>query len=164
MPNFNFPVSDGQAVPEELIARAATANPTNSTDGQMVAAMADKAGRLVVTETHTRELCKSLQTAVAGTGETTIVTAGGAGVFNDLTGLIITTANAAVGTLTIKDGTGGTTKIILNYPNAASAPSSPMIIDFTPPISQNSANANWTITASANASGYNVTAQYIQNT
>src|SRR4051812_41949396 len=125
MPNFSVPLSDGQAVPEELLARAATVNPANATDGQMVATMADHAGRIVMTEGHIRELCLSQQTAVAGTGETTIVSAGGAGVFNDLTGLIITTANAAAGTLTIKDATGGTTKIVLNYPNAASAPSSP---------------------------------------
>ena len=101
-----------------------------------------------------------VQTAVAGTGAVTICPAAGAGRSRDLVNLVITTANAAAGTLTISDG--NKTTHVLNYPNAASAPGAPLIISYDDvPLSQSGGgNAAWTITASANASGYNVTFQY----
>jgi len=165
MPNFNVPSSDGAVQAADVIARAATANPTNAPDGQMVAIMADKAGRVTVTEGHTRENCSSQSTTItASTAETTIVTAGGAGVFNDLTGLIITcTGDTAIATLTLRDATGGTAKAIFDYPNAAAAPNTPLIVDFTPPLSQAAANGNWTLQASVNAGTIHVLAQFIKN-
>lgn len=104
------------------------------------------------------------QTTFTGTSETTIVPAGGAGVFNDLMALIITTANTAAATLTLKDATAGTTRAVLNYPNAASAPSTPMVINFNPPLPQAAANNNWTVIASAAAGNVNVTAVFAKNT
>jgi hypothetical protein len=145
-------------------ARAATANPTNTTNGNMVALMADKVGRAVVATNQVRDLVGVQQTNVSGTGETTIITAGGAGVFNDIVELIITTVNAAAATLTLKDATAGTTRAVLNYPNAASAPGTPLVIPFPTPLPQAAANNNWTLTASANASGFNVTAVFAKNT
>jgi hypothetical protein len=152
-----FDAATGAAVPANVVlagARAATANPTNATGGNAVSLMADKAGRLVVTEGTVRELIAVQQTAVSGTGETTIVTAAGANVFADLMSLIITT---------LKDSTGGTTRAVFNYPNAASAPSTPLVINFNPPLPQSGANANWTLTASAAAGAVNVTAVYAKN-
>src|SRR4051812_37993925 len=104
MPNFTLPLSDSAVEPSGLIARSATANPANTTDGLDVAVQADKAGRLVCTEAQVRELCKSQTTTItASTAETTIVTQA-AGVFNDLTGLIITcTGDVLIGTLTLRD-------------------------------------------------------------
>lgn len=154
------------AVPATAVAvglRAATANPGNATSGNLVQAMADKAGRVVVTPTQVRELIGIQQTSVAVTTETTIVTAGAAGVFNDLIGLIITTAGAAAQTITIKDATGGTTRMVLNYPNAAVAPAAPMQLMFSVPISQATAAANWTVTQSL-ATACNYTAIYAKNT
>lgn len=163
MPNFNLPDSDSAVVPVGNIARAAVSNPASQTDGAEVPAMADHAGRFVVTEGHTRENCKSQQTTIsASTAETTIVT-GVPGQFHDLTGLIITTVDAAVATITIKDGTAGTTKLVLDYPNAASVPNTPLVIDFTPPLSQNATGSNWTATVSVNAGHVNITAQFITN-
>jgi hypothetical protein len=157
----------GAAVPanaELTGGRAATSNPANATNGNLVAVMADKAGRIVTAPMHVRELIGVQQTAIgASTAETTIVSAGGAGVFNDLIGLIITTVNAAAATLTIRDATGGTTRMILNYPNAASAPSSPMVLMFETPIPQAVANNNWTAQASASATGINITALFAKN-
>ena len=163
----NFDGPTGSAVPANIVlagARAATANPTNATGGNAVSLMADKAGRLVVTEGNVRELIAVQQTSFSGTGETTIVTAAGASVFADLMTLIITTANTAAATLTLKDSTAGTTRAVLNYPNAASAPSTPLVINFNPPLPQASANNNWTLTASAAAGNVNVTAIYAKNT
>lgn len=100
-------------------------------------------------------------TSLSGTSETTIVTSS-AEATNTLTGLIITTANAAAGTLTLRDGTGGTTRGVYNYPNAAAAPTTPLVIKFPTPIQQTAVGANWTLQASANASGYNVQAFFTE--
>lgn len=145
--------------------RAATSNPSNTANASSAPLMTDKAGRLVVTPGHVRDLTAIQTTAIsASTAETTIITAGGAGVFNDLTQLIITTNNAAAGTITIKDATAGTTRMILDYPNAAVAPSAPIVLNFEPPIPQAVAANNWTATCSVNAGHYEVTAVFIKNT
>jgi hypothetical protein len=103
----------------------------------------------------------SQQTAIAsGTAETTIVTAD-PNFRRNLVGLIVTTINAAIATLTVRDATGGTVKAILNYPNAASAPSVPLIVTFDPPLQQTLQNNNWTIQASAAAGAINITAVFV---
>lgn len=104
----------------------------------------------------------SQQTTIgASTAETTIVTAD-ANFRNMLCGLVITTQNAAVSTLTLRDSTGGTTRAIFDYPNAASAPGAPMVIMFDPPLMPQQPNTAWTIQASASATGYKVNAIYVK--
>lgn len=106
----------------------------------------------------------SQSTAVAGTGETTIITAPDAGGNNKLKKLTITTPNAAASVLTLRDKTGATARATFNYPNAAAAPSNPLDITFDPPLEQiNGQGQNWTLQASVNASGYNVLAEYIRS-
>jgi hypothetical protein len=102
----------------------------------------------------------SQYTSLSGTGETTIVTADPT-FTNGLTGLIITTINAAAGTLTLREATGGGTKAVFNLPNAATAPG-PFVVTFDPPLSQSAKNNNWTLQASVNASTYNVTAMFVK--
>lgn len=156
----------GAAVPSGatmLGLRAATANPTNATGGNLVAAMADKAGRTVTTLVQVRELMTVGTLAVAATTETTLIAAGAAGVFNDISQLVITTAGAAAQTITIKDATAGTTRAVFNYPNAALAPAAPFIITFNPPIPQAVAASNWTVTQSL-ATACNYTFVYAKNT
>jgi len=145
--------------------KAATANPTNATAGNQVALMADKAGRLVVTEANVRENVSVQQTTIsASTAETTIVTAGAAGVFNDIASIIISTPNAAVSTLTLRDATGsGTARAILDFPDAVAAPPGVMQLNFVPPMPQAAAANNWTLQASANASSYHVTVVFVKN-
>lgn len=99
-------------------------------------------------------------TTIAGTGETTIVTAGPAGASNSLTRLIVTTTNLAAATLTLRDSTGGTVRAIFDYPNAAIAPNGPLNALFDPPLRQAAPATAWTITASVNASAYHITAVY----
>ena len=99
------------------------------------------------------------QTTIAsGTAETTIVTAN-PGTANLLSALIVTTPNTAVATLTLRESTGGAIKAVFDYPNAASAPSVPLIVTFNPPLQQ-PANSNWTIQASAAAAAIHITAQF----
>lgn len=99
-------------------------------------------------------------TACSGTGANNILPASGATEsFTDLIGLIITTPNAAASVLTISDG--NKTVFTLNYPNSAAAPSTPFVFTPDTPIQQSgTGNTAWTLTASVNASGFNVTAQY----
>lgn len=103
---------------------------------------------------------RSRSTAIsASTAETTIVPAN-PNFPNLLTQLIVTTTNVVAGTLTLRDGTGGQTRAVFDYPNSAAVPSSTLVINFDPPLLQ-AQNANWTIQASANASVYNVTAAFV---
>lgn len=97
---------------------------------------------------------------LAGTGTVALIPASGdATVYCDLLALVITTPNAAASVITIGDGTS--TVFTINYPNAASAPGAPLVIDFAGcPLCQQKPNAAWTVNASVNASGYNILAQY----
>ena len=106
---------------------------------------------------------QSQQTTIgASTAETTIVSADPA-TRNLLTALVITTLNAAASTLTLRDSTGGTTRAIFDYPNAASAPGAPLVVTFDPPLAPTSAvNNNWTIQASVSATGYKVNALFVK--
>jgi hypothetical protein len=105
----------------------------------------------------------SQQTTIsASTAETTIVAAD-PNFRNLLTGLVITTPNIQAGTLTLRDATGGATRLVVDYPNAAAAPGAPLVLSFNPPL-QPSANNNtaWTLQASLNASSYKVVAAFVE--
>lgn len=143
--------------------RGATANPTPVTNGQLVAVMTDKLGRQVVVSGHVRDLVGWQRTNVAVNTETTIVTAGAAGVFRDITKIIITTAGFAAQVIDIRDATGGTVILKLNYPNAALAPGAPLVLDFNPPLKQTTAANAWTITQGL-ATACNIHVQYVENT
>ena len=104
---------------------------------------------------------QSQQTTIAsGTSETTIVTAD-PNFRRNLTRLLVTTANAAAATLTLRDATGGSAVAIFDYPNAASAPTTPLLINFDPPLRQSAKNSNWTLQASAAAGAIHITADFV---
>jgi hypothetical protein len=110
------------------------------------------------------QFARAQQTNAAGTGAVNIINVPAASSnfrFRDMVCLTVTTTNAAAATLTISDGTA--TPMVLNYPNAASAPTTPMQLFFDPPLQQTGlGNLAWTLTASVNASGFNVTAQFVE--
>ena len=164
--NGAFDGATGAAVPANALLqglRAATANPTNATGGNTVASMGDKAGRQVVTPGNVRELI-GVQTTVisASTAETTIVTAGGAGVFNDISCIVITTTDVAAAVITIKDATAGTTRMTLHIP-ATAAKDGPLCIPFPIPMPQAAAANNWTATVSVNAGAVAINVVYVKN-
>jgi hypothetical protein len=99
-------------------------------------------------------------TIASGTAETTIVTAD-PNFRRNLVGLVITTINAVAATLTLRDGTAGTTRAILDYPNAALAPADPLVLTFGPPLQQTLQNNNWTLQASAAAGAIHITASFV---
>ena len=142
--------------------QVATSNPGASTHTFLKNPMFDKVGRNVVTVGHIRELVRSTHVHVKGsTANTTIIAAGGLGVYHDLASLTITTTFTSIGFLIIKDGTA--TSIFLNYPNASAAPSAPVVLFFQPPIPQATPNTNWTVTQSSATMAVNYSSTYIKN-
>jgi hypothetical protein len=139
--------------------RAATTYPTAVTDGQMVAAMGDKAGRQAVVLNAPRDLLGVQTTQIASsTSETTIVTAGATGVFNDITGIQITNATATAVTVTIKDATSGTTRKVYDL-----AANGGIVVAFSTPLPQAAAANNWTATLSVNTVTVNINIDYVKN-
>lgn len=156
-----FDAATGAAVPANALfngARAATANPTSATGGNMVGIMADKAGRLVTTIGHTRDLVGVQTTNITTTAETTIVTAGGAGVFNDISSLVITNRTATACFVTLKDDTAGTTRAIYDL-----AANGGLAIDFNPPMPQAVAAKPWTLTLSAGSITVDCNVVFVKN-
>ena len=101
-------------------------------------------------------------TTISNTNETTIVTAD-PNFMNELYGLIITTTDAAAATLTLRESTGGTTRLVIDYPNASVAPGQPFIMMLDTPLRASKLkNQNWTLQASANAAHYTVTALFCE--
>lgn len=156
----------GAAAPANVLyiaGRSATANPVSEVTGDSTPVMVDKAGRVVTTAGNIRELVAAQTTVIAAsTVETTIITAGGAGVFNDLSLLVITTTAVTASVITIKDATAGTTRLTLHLP-ATAAKDGPIVIPFPVPLAQATANANWTATCSVNTTAFAFSAVFVKN-
>ncbi len=138
---------------------ARTTNRTAVTDGDRVNLAADDMGRLLTREGQPRDLIVQQTVAISNsTTETTILTAGAAGVFHDLTHLTITNATATAVVVTIKDATAGTTRGIYNI-----AASGGITISYTRPFVQAAAANNWTATLSATGINVNFVVQAEKN-
>lgn len=146
--------------PVKIGGLAKTANPTAVTDGQRVSALYDKLGKQVVVGAI-RDL-KAVQntTITSSVSETTIVTAGGASVFCDLYGLVITNTSATECEVTIKDATAGTTRLAFKVP-ANDTRGFMLPVDSAVP--QASANNNWTATCGASVASIKISALYVKN-
>lgn len=152
----------GTAVPPNAMltgVRVATSNPTNEANGDSVAAMADKAGRQVVTTGNVRELISVQTTTITNSSaETTVVTAGGANVFRDLSSIAITNRSGTAVSCTLKDATAGTTRAIYSI-----AANGGIVVPFPIPMPQAAANGNWTITLSVNTVTVDINTVYVNN-
>lgn len=137
---------------------ARTANPTANTALTRVDAFFDDVGRQITVLNQVRDLVGVQATTVTVNTETTIVTAGGAGVFNDLTSLTITNSSATAVAVTLRDSTAGTTRAIY-----AIAANGGITIPFSTPMPQATANANWTLQSSASVSSLYVSAVFAKN-
>lgn len=142
-------------------ARGTTALPTAVTDGQMVGAMADKFGRQVAVLGTVRDLRASQTTTIsASTAETTIVTAGAAGIFNDLVMLIVSNTSAATNTrIDFRDATAGSVIFSLQAPGNQT-------VGFSVPgtsIPQTAAANNWTATCATSTTDIRIWAVYEKN-
>ncbi|PWU06090.1 MAG: hypothetical protein C5B43_02305 [Verrucomicrobia bacterium] len=139
--------------------RGTTALPTAVTDGQMVGAMADKFGRQVVIPTTIRDLVSSQTTTINNsTSETTIVTAGAAGVFNDLLSLVVINTSASALRVDFRDSTAGTIIFALYLPAGDTRG-----ISWQVPLPQTTAANNWTAQCASSVSDVRILAQFAKN-
>jgi len=94
---------------------AVTTGPTIASDADTVPMMTDAQGR-VVTTNASRGLTAVGQASISTTAETTIIAAGGAGIFHDLAMLTLSNSAAATCTVTVRDAEAGTARFLLQVP------------------------------------------------
>jgi hypothetical protein len=124
------------------------------TTGQSVAAQCDYQGSLFV-KPFRRGQTKAQATTITNTSAaTTVLAAAAAGIFSDISALVVTPTAQSTGvafTITLSDGTnnyvfdmntGSTTSLVIQPPLA---------LDFNPPIAASTAATAWTIALSSNA-------------
>jgi hypothetical protein len=142
---------------QQIGGRASSTIPTAVTDGQLVGLMADILGKLVVRVGASRQLIVQNTITLTTTTETTLLTAGSAGVFLDLTMLIISNTSATAVRVDIRDATAGTVRMSLYAPAGQT-------IGFTHPVTftQTTAANNWTAQLSAAVTDVRIVAQAIQ--
>jgi len=144
---------------------ARTANPTAVTDGQRSNAMTDKMGRLVTVNSHVRNLVGVASITLTTTTETTLIAAGGSGVFNDIANLVISNSDSNAVNVLIRDTTGGTVlaTFSLSRAGSTSGATSAVVIPFNTPWPQTTANTNWTAQLSVATTNVNIFVQYVKN-
>jgi hypothetical protein len=145
--------------PVKIGGLAKTTNPTAVSDGQRVTGVFDKQGKQVVVGAL-RQLKGVQVTTITVNTETIILTAGAAGVFQDLYGLTIANTSATAVNVAIKDSSAGTTRLTLMVP---AGDTRGFMLPVDSAIPQASAANNWTATASAAVSSLFITALYVSN-
>lgn len=138
---------------------ARTTNPTAVVDGDAVRAMHDDVGRQVIRLDAPRDLVTDNNITLTGTTETTLLAAGGAGVFHDLTMLTFSNSSGTAVRVDIRDATAGTVR--LSFFLAASGGGA--VVSFRVPKNQTTANNNWTAQLSAVVTDVRIYAQAIAN-
>jgi hypothetical protein len=136
---------------------AATALPTANTATYLTVPMTDKFGRQVVLGASIRDLTAAQATTItASTSITTVIAAGGSGVYTDITNLTITNSSATALIVTLTDGTS-------NYIYALAANGGIEIPFGSTPLPAASANTVWQLTCGTSVSSIYVVAQYVKN-
>lgn len=132
-------------------------NPTKATTGQRTGMATDAIGRFIPSNTQERTLTGfQTTTIVNSSAATTIITAGAAGVFNDITHLSITngTATACTATLISNGVTIGVWAL---------GASGGISLQFPTPLAQLTAAQSWTITLSVATVTAYINAGYVKN-
>ena len=144
--------------PIKLGGKARQTNPTAVADADRTDAMFDDLGRQVVVLNQVRDLVVTNTAALSNTDETTILSAGAAGVFHDLVSLDFTNASATAVTVSVRDATAGTVRMTFNL--AANGGVAKVYIT---PWPQTTAANNWTAQLSAGSITVNVNVQAVKN-
>lgn len=140
--------------------RGTTANPTAVTDGQMVAAMADKLGRTVVVVGNVRDMKgNQFTTITSSTSETTVVTAV-ASTFLDVYGVIVENTSATASKVTFKDSTAGTTQFEIYVP---AGDTRGLMLPSSDAFKQTTVNTNWTATCGTSVASIVISVLYVKN-
>lgn len=141
--------------------RAATTVPTAVSDGQRVEMMVDKFGRQVNVLNADRALVtQGSVVTLTTTTETTLVAAGGANVFLDLTYIHCSNTSTTATRVDIRDATAGTVRDFIMCP-AAAGPCEGAV--YAVPFKQTTANNNWTVQLSGAVTDVRCVAQAVQN-
>lgn len=141
---------------------ATTPSPVNK---QALALQQDSSGNLLVNVVKNAPVAGvtvgTQYTQIASsTSETTIVTAGATGVYNDITGMQITNQSSTAVTVTIKDSTGGTTRKVFDL-----AANGGIVVNWQGiPLPQSAAHNNWTATLSVNTVTVDINVDFIETT
>src|SRR6516164_161529 len=138
---------------------ARTSNPTAVTNGQRVNGIFDKLGKQVVVGAL-RDVKGVQKTSISTTTETTVVTAGAAGVFNDIYAIVVTNKSATTVYVDFKDATAGTTRMTLAAP-ANDTRGFTVTVDSA--MVQAVAANNWTATVSSAVTSIEITMLYVSN-
>ena len=137
---------------------AITALPTAVANGQDANVIGDKFGRPILLLNSIRDLTVQNTTTLTNTTETTILSAGAAGVFNDITALHITNTSATAVRVDLRDATGGS--VVDSYGIAANGGA---IIPLLVPMKQTTAANNWTAQLSGAVTDIRIWVQAVQN-
>jgi hypothetical protein len=125
-----------------------------SADTDATFAWGDRFGRVVTAHGYNRNtITRQNATMTNSTAETTLLTAGGAGVFLDVVALIMTNASATDTRLDFRDSTGGSVLFSVQVPTKTS-----FLYSLPQPLKQATANNNWTVQSSASVNSVSVTA------
>lgn len=146
--------------PLKIGGQARITNPAAVVDADRVNAIFDKLGKQVVVGSIRVLKARQVTIITTSTAETTIVTAGAAGVFKDLYSLLLTNTSVTATEVTIRDATAGGTISSFMVPAGST-------IGFTLPESgawpQGTAANNWTAQSSASITSLKVTALTVEN-
>ncbi len=147
--------------PQKIGGQARTTNPTAVSDADRVNAIFDKSGKQIAVAAI-REMTGHQQTQLSNTtSETTVVTAGGAGVFHDLYGLILANTGSTATTVSVRDATAGTVRAVIEVP---AGDTRGFMLPVDSGFKQTTANNNWTAQCDAATTALEVTALYVKNT
>lgn len=139
-----FDAATAASVPANAVykgVRGTTAFPTAVTDGQMVGAMADKAGRQVVVPNAVRDLVGTQQLNSSSSSLVSFIAAGATGVFNDIITFVATNESSTATIVSLSDGT-------LTYKFALAA-NGGIVINYNTPIPAASSATAWQVLNSA---------------
>lgn len=140
--------------PVLLAGEARTTLPTAVADGDVTRLHCDDLGRLVTTPFVPRDRITHARVVLSTTTETTLIAAGGAGVFRDVVFLSVTNESATKVRLDLRDSTAGTIRFSL----ALAADGGGGVIPLPVPLTQATANNVWTIQLSSAVTSVYVTA------
>jgi hypothetical protein len=137
--------------------KALTADQTAVSSGDRTNGLYDVLGKQVTIPVLRGQKGKQTTTITSSAAETTIVTAGAAGVFLDIYRIIVSNTSASDGSCTIKEATSGTTVWVFAVKAGTTGGFSGDAGSATP---QAAAAANWTATCTSLAS-WIITASYV---
>jgi hypothetical protein len=138
---------------------AAVGNPTNVTSGNRVGAQYDRGGKQVVIGAL-RNVKGVQKTSITVATETTVATAGGSGIFNDIYAIVVTNKSATAVFVDFRDATAGTVRMTLAAP-AGDTRGFTVAVDSA--MVQAVANNNWTATVSSAVTSIEISMLYVQN-